>query len=119
MTISSEVFPSEGIQKSKERQRKNVERGVKLLDKKIPDWREQITRHLSMNICAECVLGQVFNIDPSLDDDGSGTGYQQFQDALLALGIEGYQEEYGFDIENPDVDSYGDLEDIWAEYIKT
>ena len=100
------------IKQSRERQRKNVERGVKLLDEEIPDWRERITYRLSMNICADCVLGQVFNIPR---DD---MGYEPFMDALAELGIgDSAPEEYGFDIEQPDTDSYGDLETIWEEHI--
>jgi hypothetical protein len=62
-----------------------VQRGIELLNAKVPGWVERINiDELNMAICARCVLGQLF---------------EHFDRGRKELGIKGFEYTHGFDVE--------------------
>jgi len=90
---------------------RSVKRGVRLLDRKVPDWREEIvTGELDMASGQACILGQVF-----MDKiNGFRTGYEAGVDVL---GLEGEDSQYGFNypINMPqNYQHFVDAEAVWS-----
>lgn len=86
---------------------KNVLRGIQLLDKKVPDWRQRIDKEtLDLADGCNCVLGQLFGSYTKgtfeLDIFGPNYGFNTF----------GY-----FDIDNEDemIEEYSELTGLWLE----
>jgi len=84
-----------------------VKRGVRLLDKKIPDWRSQLeATKLDMSSCYNCVLGQL---------------YGEYLRGLEVLNIERnyFAENLGFDIFNYPTNTckndYNELQQTWEK----
>ena len=80
----------------------NIGKGVDLLDKNIPEWRNYVSiADLDMESCTHCILGQVADaIGLGGDDHWDG-----FSNLTKRLDIHNHADQYGFDI--PDVDWWG------------
>lgn len=94
-----------------------VQRGVALLDQRVPDWRERIdVERLDMAVSAHCVLGQL---------NGGHRTPTPYTAGLDALGLD-YQggEEHGFELhgrgERADyLLAYVALRYLWVAAIRT
>jgi hypothetical protein len=92
----------------------NVERGVALLDMKMPNWWEPEVINLyrlALVDCENCILGQAAQY--------LGTGVIEF----LCYDIEGYDPLYGFDIPHDTLlddrgPSFHYLDLLWANVIE-
>ncbi len=95
--------------------RKNVRRGIKLLNKKRPGWLKKVkVSKLQLESCELCILGQVYAQDTLSYEDGFSAGLRILNGKNPGA--------YGFDLDwdgngGRDVPSYGQLEKIWKEEI--
>lgn len=84
-----------------------VNNGVKLLDSKIPGWRDRIELgYLDMSRGENCIVGQLFE--------------GKYSHGLIELGIHNHSEEYGFDLYGKEADkweAYEELEELWENAI--
>lgn len=83
-----------------------IDKGVRLLDEKIPGWRDEIDwKELDIQFIDKCILGQL-------------AGAHYGEEILDILGFTSWEDsaEYGFDVPNPLrwVDTnYGILTRMW------
>ena len=96
----------------------SVQKGIDLLDSKLPDWYERIDLdQLDMANINQCILGQIGQLFPVLGDYMlSGLEYLGIRKLSYSLSA------YGFDVSheaystNPE-QAYGELLRYWIEVI--
>lgn len=84
-----------------------VLRGIELLDREVPDWREKIDwDRLNMADCFRCILGQLFG------EYAEGVDYLKITGAVHGFDVRPYQtrEEH--------VKSFEILTDLWQQEAK-
>lgn len=84
-----------------------VEKGIKLLDEKVPGWRERIDPDsLDMSDCFQCILGQLFG---------------SFSDGSKKLGFVwlGNTEDFGFEVKQRFAPlPYDELTNLWKKELE-
>lgn len=110
--------------------KERVERGARLLDEHFPGWWKRINLDtLRMNRCTQCVVGQLTNVGPRVEDAASHDYPLSSElfviecDNLRQLAVEyrgkrkDFAGDYGFDCSRDGDYGYDDLDCEWKAQI--